>query len=56
MCGAAGEDFQHFILRYAMYGEEREGNVVLQQPYQKDEDEMIGQLLYNKEKEAKKTC
>ena len=31
------------------YEEERKANSVLQQPYQEDEEEIIGQLLFNKE-------
>ena len=49
LCGSALEDLKHFILHCSAYEEERKANSVLQQPYQEDEEEIIGQLLFNKE-------
>ena len=49
LCGSALEDLNRFILYCSAYEEERKANSVLQQPYQEDEEEITGQLLFNKE-------
>ncbi len=45
MCGSEKEDLKRFILWCPAYSEERQKNIVLQQPYQEEED-VIGELLF----------
>ncbi len=45
MCGKEREDLQHFILHCPAYQEERR-HPGLQCPYQEDEDQVIGRILF----------
>ncbi len=49
MCGNEKEDLQHFVLHYPAYQEERRWHPGLQQPYQEDEDQVIGRILFENE-------
>ena len=46
MCGGEKEDLNHFLLHCPAYMEERRKSNELQQPYQLDEDVIIGNLLF----------
>ena len=50
MCGNTMEDLQHYILHCPAYREERAKTTILQQPYQEDENTVIGELLFNRTK------
>ena len=41
------EDIKHFILHCEAYKEERRKDPRMQQPYQEDEDELVGKILFN---------
>ncbi len=56
MCGSEKEDLKHFILWCPAYSEERQKNIILQQPYQDEEEHVIGELLFgNSIEQTKKT-
>ena len=46
MCGHEKEDLTHFLLYCDGYSEERAKNTVLQRPYIENEENLIGQLLF----------
>ncbi len=46
MCGNEREDLQHFTLHCPAYQEERRRHPGLQRPYQEDEDQVIGRILF----------
>ncbi len=46
MCGALNEDLRHFLLWCPAYCEERGKIIRLQQPYEEDEDDIIGSYLF----------
>ena len=47
MCEWEYENLAHFLLQCPAYREERRENLVLQQPYKENEDNIIGKLLFN---------
>ena len=47
MCGAEIEDLGHFLLWCPAYGEERRKCVRLQQPYTEEEDDIVGEFLFD---------
>ena len=47
MCQNNYEDLNHFVLQCPAYEEERRKNPVLQRPYPQDEDQVIGELIFN---------
>ncbi len=49
MCGNEREDMQHFILHCPAYQEERRRHPGLQRPYQEEEDQVIGSILFENE-------
>ncbi len=47
MCGAEREDLKHFMLWCPAYTQERRKSERLQQPYIEEEDDVIGQYLFD---------
>jgi hypothetical protein len=54
MCGAEMENLYHFILWCPELGEERSSIVQLQQPYQEDEEDIVGRFLFDEEEMEEK--
>lgn len=48
MCGDNLEDLKHFLLYCPAYDQERGKTMILQRPYQEDEEEILGKLLFEK--------
>ncbi len=48
MCGAEKKDLRHFLLWCPTYSDERRKSPRLQQPYKENEDDIIGQYLFEK--------
>ncbi len=56
MCGSEKEDLKHFLLSCPEYSDERQKNTKLQQPYQEEEENIIGEILFvNNIDETKET-
>ncbi len=56
MGGNEKEDLKHFLLWCPAYSADRQKNIKLQQPFQQEEDNVIGDLLFgNNIEEAKQT-
>ncbi len=57
MCGAELEDLRHFMLWCPAYAQERVKSERLQQPYSEEEEDIIGQYLFENKliEEAKRT-
>ncbi len=56
MCGKELEDLRHFLLHCPAYDEERSSIPALQRPYQQDEEDTIGRVIFeNTERESIKT-
>ena len=53
VCDCDKEDLIHFILWCTGYSDLREREPLLQQPYIEDEEHLVGQLLFEKEKSGK---
>ena len=49
LCEEEKEDLKHFILWCPAYEEERRKSDRLQQPYQEDEEELLGSYLFTNE-------
>ncbi len=56
MCGNENEELKHFLLWCPAYSAARQKNIKLQQPFQEEDDNIIGDLLFgNNIEEAKET-
>ncbi len=57
MCGAELEDLKHFMLWFPAYTQERIKSERLQQPYPEEDDDVIGQCLFENKliEESKRT-
>ena len=56
LCNDENEDLAHFLLRCPEFAEERKKNPRLQQPYEENEEKIIGRLMFGEDvEEMKKT-
>ncbi len=56
LCGYDKEDLKHFLLWCPAYHQPRQKNKNLQQPYEEDQEKIIGKLLFEENtRETKET-
>lgn len=53
LCGAEVEDISHFVLWCLTYAEKRSREPKLQLPYVAEENQIIGDLIFNEEKQER---
>ena len=56
LCSSEVENLEHMILNCPAYNEERVASILLQQPYQEHQADVLGSFLFEKEELEQKKC